>query len=72
MDSVRITEDSKNLYSKPGKLVFIYDDDDDDDDDDDITKNVSPTYWQNEKVVGEYLKQYSSPTLHIFLTDDNP
>ena len=32
MDSVRIIEESRNLYSKTSKLLFIYDDDDDDDD----------------------------------------
>jgi hypothetical protein len=42
MDSARIIDDSHNLYSKPSKLVFIYDDDDDDDDDD--NKNAKPTY----------------------------
>jgi hypothetical protein len=41
MDSVRIIEDSNNLYSKPGKLVFNYEDDDDDDDGGDTTKKCT-------------------------------
>jgi len=41
MTSVSTIEDSCNLYSKPSKLVFIYDDDDDDDDD---IENTPPTY----------------------------
>jgi hypothetical protein len=75
MDSVRIIENSHNLYSKLGKLVFIYDDDDDGGGGGGwwwYHQNVSPTYWQNEKVGGEYLKKNSSPTFHIFLTDDYP
>jgi hypothetical protein len=41
MDSVRIIEESRNLYSKTSKLLFIYHDDDDNDDD---IKNAPKTY----------------------------
>ena len=66
MDSVRIIEESRNLYSKTSKLLFIYHDDDDDD-----IKNAPKTYWQNEKFGGKYLKKYSPPTFQIFLTNDD-
>ena len=65
MTSVSTIEDSCNLYSKPSKLVFIYDDDDDD------IENTPPTYWQNEELGGEYLKKIFSTDLSHFLTNDD-